>query len=50
MDSVLDSAPGYTALGLEDLGVLYPEALVPHHPLYNFQVYYSNLIGLYRVT
>ena len=64
MDSVLDSPPGYTALGPADLGAVYPGALldIVHYSalyaraacdiclLYNFQICLSNLIGSNRVT
>ena len=34
MHSVLDSPPGYTALGPADLGAVYPGALLAHRALF----------------
>ena len=53
MHSVLDSPPGYTALGPADLGAVYPGALLAHRALFGpectrtraLSVYYSPLLG-----
>ena len=49
MHSVLDSPPGYTALGPADLGAVYPGALLAHRALFGPECTRTRALSVYYV-